>query len=87
MRPWVQIPVGCPGFFLLVGSCAHFLPQYSKLCTCMYAQYLRLITFSPGNFCPLCGECYSDSDYDAKVQVVASFGDRHDCVVTATTVW
>ena len=30
------------------------------------------VSFLSGNYCPVCGECYSDSDYDSKVRFISS---------------
>ena len=30
------------------------------------------VSFLSGNYCPVCGECYSDSDYDSKVCFILS---------------
>ena len=30
------------------------------------------VLFLSGNYCPVCGECYSDSDYDSKVSFISS---------------
>ena len=29
------------------------------------------VSFLSGNYCPVCGECYSDSDYDSKVSFIS----------------
>lgn len=57
---------------------------FAYTCTCMWAihamlnmyMYYDWVSFefdSLGNYCPVCGECYSDSDYDSKVWSVLCY--------------
>ena len=35
------------------------------------------VVCSSGNYCPVCGECYTDSDYDSKVSEACLFIRYH----------